>query len=197
MPTHPMLRTRSASRPKRARTIASSDREKSAGTRTPGRPAKFDEPSRPVTLTLPVRTLEQLGTIQRDRARAVVQATDAFVGGEGPRPAPVEVVPVGSDAAIILVSACPALASIPCLRAIEVSHDRYLLTIVPGTALETLEVQIADLIDDLATTPSEDRLLLVRLREVLRNGRRVGGLRKAEILFVDPPMDRKARASRE
>ena len=41
-----------------------------------GRPAKFDEPSRPVTMTLPDRILDRLAEIGDDRAKAVVKAVE-------------------------------------------------------------------------------------------------------------------------
>ena len=40
-----------------------------------GRPPKFDEPSRPITLTLPESTLEGLRQIDADRGQAVVKLT--------------------------------------------------------------------------------------------------------------------------
>ena len=46
-----------------------------------GRPAKFDEPSRPVTITLPDRILERLEEIDGDRAKAVVKAVEAVLAG--------------------------------------------------------------------------------------------------------------------
>jgi len=42
-----------------------------------GRPRKFQEASRPVTVTLPQRTLELLSTFDEDRGRAIVKVTDA------------------------------------------------------------------------------------------------------------------------
>src|SRR4029079_11482540 len=38
----------------------------------PGRPRKFAQPSRPVTVTLPEDTLTRLGTIDADLGRAIV-----------------------------------------------------------------------------------------------------------------------------
>ncbi len=49
-----------------------------------GRPAKFDEPRRPVTVTLPVRILTQLAEIDADRARAIVKAVEAVLGSVPP-----------------------------------------------------------------------------------------------------------------
>ena len=36
-----------------------------------GRPAKFAEPSRPVTVTLPERVLQLLAAVDADRAKAI------------------------------------------------------------------------------------------------------------------------------
>ena len=44
-----------------------------------GRPAKFDEPSRPVTITLPDRILDRLKEIDADRALAIVKAVEVGV----------------------------------------------------------------------------------------------------------------------
>ena len=46
-----------------------------------GRPAKFDEPSRPVTMTLPDRILDRLAEIGDDRAKAVVKAVEVLGDG--------------------------------------------------------------------------------------------------------------------
>ena len=58
-----------------------------------GRPAKFAEPSRPVTVTLPERILDLLAAVDSDRAQAIVKTVEAIsaprqespaTGGEGP-----------------------------------------------------------------------------------------------------------------
>ena len=43
-----------------------------------GRPAKFAEPSRPVTVTLPERILDLLAAVDSDRAQAIVKAVEAI-----------------------------------------------------------------------------------------------------------------------
>ena len=40
-----------------------------------GRPAKFDEPSRPVTITLPDRILDRIKEIDDDRAKGIVNGS--------------------------------------------------------------------------------------------------------------------------
>ena len=43
-----------------------------------GRPAKFAEPSRPVTVTLPERILDLLAAVDSDRAQAIVKTVEAI-----------------------------------------------------------------------------------------------------------------------
>lgn len=150
-----------------------------------GRPPKFQEPSRPVTVTLPERTIQALSRLGDDRARSIVLVTDAFATEQGlPRPA-VEIVRVGPGLAVILAGRCAALSAIEGLRPIEISPGRFLLTITPGTPAETLEVELADLASESEASPDE-RAVLEDLVAVLRSQRRRRGLSKAEILFVEP-----------
>jgi hypothetical protein len=44
-----------------------------------GRPRKFAEPTRPVTVTIPDRTLKQLVHIDKDRAKAIAKAVNMAV----------------------------------------------------------------------------------------------------------------------
>ncbi len=150
-----------------------------------GRPPKFKEPRRPVTVTLPERTIGRLAEIDADRARAIVRAAERF-HRTGPEPSkPVEIVTVGAGLAVIVVKACRPLGRISWLRTIEIAPDRFLLSILPGTPIEMLEVEITDL--SISTDASDaDRALLAELLEVLRTRRRARTIQKAEILFVEP-----------
>ena len=99
-----------------------------------GRPPKFDEPRRPVTITLPERTLVRLAAVHTDRATAIVKVVeDALPNGSSGKQL-VEVVRVAPDAAIIVVAPSRSLRRIPWLRLAEISPRRHLLTVVPGTA---------------------------------------------------------------
>lgn len=150
-----------------------------------GRPPKFQEPSRPVTVTLPDRTIETLSRLGDDRARSIVLVTDAFAAEQGlPRPA-VEIVTVGVGLAVILTGRCPALTAIEGLTPVEINPGRFLLTVAPGMPAETLEVEIADLASESGTS-AEERAVLEGLVAVLRSQRRRRSLSKAEILFVEP-----------
>ncbi len=152
---------------------------------TRGRPRKFREPARPVTVTLPERTLKVLGRVHHDRARAIVAVSDAFGGGQPETSNGVEIVAVTDSQAVIVIPPCPPLDGISRLRTIEIAPSRLLLTIEPGTPTEMLEVEIADLLDAPQCTAS-DGVVLRELLRILRLGRRERAISKAEILFVSP-----------
>src|SRR5215471_1223002 len=95
-----------------------------------GRPAKFSEPSRPVTVTLPERVLGSLARIDADRARAIVKATESVMRKsiEG-----VELVEVAPGLGVIVVGPSDFLRKIDWLQLVEIAPARYLLSIPPGT----------------------------------------------------------------
>ncbi len=152
-----------------------------------GRPPKFAEASRPVTVTLPERTLRQLGTIDADRARAIVKATDAgrrrYDRGRAPL---VETVEIAKGQAVIVVGPSRGLRAIPWLRLVEIAPSRFLLAIPPGTAVDSLEVAILDKAQGGAHADPYERKLLLELYRVLRSCRQRQAVTKAEILFVRP-----------
>jgi hypothetical protein len=148
-----------------------------------GRPPKFMEPRRHVTVTLPERTLATLERVDSDRARAIVKVTDATAADAGRR-ITVEVVEVSPGLGIIIVGPSRVLLKIRGLRLVEVAPTRFLLAVPPGTSIDSLEVNISDLLDDI-TLEDWERPLLSRLRDLIRRIRRQGVVSKAEMLFVD------------
>lgn len=151
-----------------------------------GRPPKFSEPRRPVTVTLPERTLSQLAAIEPDRARAIVKITDAIVGGERRRRSAVELVEMAPGKSLIVVGPSQALKRIPFLKLIEITPARYLLTITSGTAAESLEVALHDMLN--APTPPHDErehAILLELTNMIGHQRRTQRMSKAEILIVN------------
>lgn len=149
-----------------------------------GRPPKFDEPRRVVTVTLPERILRQLSAIQPDLARAIVQVTQTSIVGRIARRPPVELVEVAPGTSVILVGPSRCLRQLPWLRLIEIAPDRYLLTIVPGTAVESLEVAILDLLESVPEEDEYERAILTELRHQIGILRRKRVIWKAELLFV-------------
>lgn len=149
-----------------------------------GRPKKFEGASRPVTVTLPERTLEKLSLINPDRARAIASATELATAAVSDRQPSVDVVEIEKGSGVILVGPSRSLKRIPWLRLVEVTPARYLLSIPSGTAVESLEVAILDLLDHLLPEEAGEREMLCRLREFLRGFRQERSVSKVEILIV-------------
>lgn len=148
-----------------------------------GRPRKFSEPSQPVTVTLPDRTLNQLRSIDEDRARAIVKTVDRAMGGSR-QSRRVEAVEMAPGMGLLLVPSNRSLRTIPWLRMIEVAPMRHLLAIVPGTPIEKVELALLDLIDNARTSAPDEVELLKMLRETIGDMRRGERISKAEILVI-------------
>ena len=119
-----------------------------------GRPAKFDEPSRPVTITLPDRILNRLTEIDGDRAKGIVKAVEAVLAGGacGPTADPVGELRVDKDESLLVVARSPLLASVPWLTMIEIAPGRHLISLREGVPIEKLEVALEDLLDGTEAT---------------------------------------------
>ncbi len=150
-----------------------------------GRPRKFKESSRPITVTLPERTLELLASVDQDRARAVVKATDWMIQGAQQNGPLVDLVEVESGSAVILVSPSRYLKSIPFLKLVEISPIRFLLVIPSGTSVEELEIAVLDLIREVPAEDSYETKLLSELSDCLGKQRRSKKISKAELLLIN------------
>ncbi len=150
-----------------------------------GRPPKFSESRRPVTVTLPDRTLAQLAAIDEDRARAIVKITNAIVEGDRHRLCPVELVEMAPGKSLIVVGPSQSLKRIPWLKLIEIAPARYLLTIPSGTAVESLEVALSDLLKHPDMQHNErERVTLQELMNLIGHQRRTKRMSKAEVLII-------------
>lgn len=150
-----------------------------------GRPKKFKETSRPITVTLPERILRQLSNINEDRAQAIVKVVDIVAGSVTHPLKPVELVEVTPGKAIIVVGPSKSLRKITWLRMIEITPVRYILSLTTGTPIESLEVAILDLLETLSPEANEDRVLLEALRNCITHQRRGKMISKGELLFID------------
>ena len=106
-----------------------------------GRPAKFDEPSRPVTITLPDRILDRLAEIGDDRAKAVVKAVETALSGGpggpgGPSAEPVGELRVAKDESLLVVARSRLLASVPWLTMVEIAPGRHLISLRDGVPIK-------------------------------------------------------------
>jgi hypothetical protein len=151
-----------------------------------GRPPKFREQRRPVTMTLPERILDRLSEIDKDRSRAVVKVTEAVSGAGKEHLKSVELVEISPDKSLIVIGPCQTLETIPWLKLIEIAPARYLVSIPSGTAIEVLEVALRDLShnSDLKKNEHEDTVLH-ELLNLIGHHRRTRRLSKAEILIAD------------
>ena len=149
-----------------------------------GRPPKYNEPSRPVTVTLPESTLSQLAGIDPDRGRAIVKLAQ-YVTESHPPSTCVELTQVPGSGAIILVGRCPALDRIPFLHLIEVAPGRHLLALGRDHDFSTLELAVQDLLDEESNLTQDDAQILQSLRTMIRQLRRANRVSHAEILLVD------------
>jgi len=150
-----------------------------------GRPPKFTEPRRPITVTLPERTLRQLESISDDRARAIVKAVDHLFAGETSSEEQVDLQEVAPGRAVIRVRPSKALRRIPFLKLIEVAPARFLLTLPAGSAMESLEVAIMDLIEHVDVETQSELPMLQTLKKLIGQQRRRQKAFKAEIIVVD------------
>jgi hypothetical protein len=151
-----------------------------------GRPPKFCEPRHAVTMTLPVRILDQLAAIDPDRTRAVVKVTTAVMGNDPKRFKPVELVEMAPGESLIVVGPNKALKQIPWLKLIEIAPARFLLTVPVGTPIEALEVALRDLFNNPKLQNNErETTVLQELLNLIGHQRRTLKMSKAEILIVD------------
>ena len=149
-----------------------------------GRRPKFNEPRKPVTMVLPERTLEQLAAIDRDRARAIVKLAAYETEGGRRGLQEVEVVNVAPGAGVILVGPLRALRRLDSLQLVEVVPGRFLLTIPTGTAIERLEMELMDLLEDLPREMETERSGLEKLRAILGQQRKKKAVSKREFLLI-------------
>ena len=149
-----------------------------------GRPAKFDEPSHPVTMTLPDSILERLAEIDTDRAKAIVKAVEAVLGKASQQTDMVSELRVDENETLLTVSDNRLLRSIPWLTMIEIAPGRHLLSLQKGVTIEKLEVTLGDLLDVQSDATPAERRTLERLVECLRTPRRNRAIRTEEILVI-------------
>ena len=145
---------------------------------------KFAEPSRPITVTLPERTLQLLQAVDEDRAKAITKVADAALYGERGDRAPVRLVEIEPGLAVLVVGPSKRLRDIPWLSLAEIAPAQYLLAIPSGTPPERLELALIDLIDELGVDERHERSLLDELRRQIAHLRRERRMSTSEIILV-------------
>jgi hypothetical protein len=155
--------------------------------RLAGRPPKFSEPSRPVTVTLPERILEKLQLIDKDRGSAITKTVDSLIPEGNLQLPPLEIIKICDGQGLIVIEYSKALSRIPGIQLIEIAPVRYIISVQSGASVDSLELALIDLIDHMPASEASEIPLLVELRKTLKSLRRNQSITKAEILFV--PID--------
>jgi hypothetical protein len=144
-----------------------------------------DEPKRMVTIELPEKSVRLLETIDEDLARAIVKLTDTGVQRALLKGSSYEIVEVAPRKSVIIVGSETKLSKIPWLKLVEIAPGRNLIAIPSGTSLESLEVTILDLIENVPSDDPVERAFLEEFRQYVGRLRRSRKITKVEILVVD------------
>lgn len=153
-----------------------------------GRPPKYGEASRPVTVTLPQSVIKALHEIDEDRGKAIVKLTQSFISEKEKRE-PVEMVEMVAQTGILIVGPSASLRKIPFLHMVEVATGRYLLALDPGNSLNKFELALHDALDEVPEDGASERELITQLLANIKRLRKSDRISTAEILFVS--MDRR------
>jgi hypothetical protein len=133
-----------------------------------GRPRKFHQPSRSLSLTLPTDVIAALQTVDPDLSRAIVRVVQTSAPGSF-RAAP-ELNTYGSRAVISVPSARILETQIG-VELVPMAEGRALVSFDEGLSIADLELRIGDVLDDPAVV-GEDRATFEALGEMLRHARR-------------------------
>ena len=148
-----------------------------------GRPPKFREKSRPVTMTLPLRVIEILRSVDPDRARSVAKLAARAAEEAAGRPA-VEIVEMAPRRGLIMVSNHRAFEGVEGLRLVEIAPSRFLITLDKNLSVESIEIALQDLLDG-AKPGDADGAFLAELLALVRRQRRDRTVSKEEILIIN------------
>jgi hypothetical protein len=149
-----------------------------------GRPFKFAEPSRAITLTLPESTLRDLEEIGPDRGHAIVKLTQIALGGKQADRPMVELVKMGANTGLVVIGPSPALRRIEFVQLVEIAPGRHLIALAHGRDFRELEIALIDLLDDLSEARAEERDLIRQLLGYLKNFRKSESVSMAQIVLV-------------
>ena len=134
-----------------------------------GRPRKFNEPSRVVSLTLPESVIASLTDLHADLGHAVTRLARK-VGKHVPRRKPAELVMFGRRATIS-VRPSRTLARRLQVELVPMPDGRALIVFDAPQTVAEFELRLHDALDD-ATITSEDREACEAMRSILREARR-------------------------
>jgi hypothetical protein len=133
-----------------------------------GRPRKFLQPSRAVTLTLPEDVIAVLTKVDDDLSRAVVRLAQAEIGKE-PHP-PAELASFGRRA-VIVVNPTRTLEQRTGVTLVPLSDGRALIAFDESMTPARFELRIEDELEH-HDLPEKDARIFESIRDLLREARR-------------------------
>ena len=131
--------------------------------------ANSRRPSRPITLTLPVATIEALAAVDADLSRAIVRLVQT---GVRRRHAAAELATFGRRA-VIVVNASKALERRIGIDLVPLPDGRALISFEDATTPDVVELRIEDALEDPGLSPA-DRAEFDAILEILKTARRSG-----------------------
>jgi hypothetical protein len=160
-----------------------------------GRPRKFAQPSRAVTLTLPEQVIDTLEQIDSDLSLAVVRLAQADVA-KRPHPA-AELVSFGGRA-VIAVNPTKTLEQRTGVILVPLADGRALISFDESMTPARLELTIQDALDE-HDLPAHDGEVFESIRDVLKEARRSStvALRQQHIIVLEfSPAGRRGATAR-
>jgi len=140
----------------------------SAALRRPrGRPKKFDEPTRVISMTLPESVIDRLSQTHVDLGRAVVSLIE---GKTSQRVRPAAELVVFGNHAVISVRPSPSLEERVGVQLVPLPDGRALISFDNPKTIADLELSISDALDDTALN-KDDRAIFESIRSILREAR--------------------------
>lgn len=134
-----------------------------------GRPRKFSGPSRPVTLTLPVETIDALAALDPDVSRAIVRLAQS----ESRRHHAAAELATYGRRAVIVVHPSRALARRTGVDLVPLPDGRALISFEESMTPDSVELRIEDALAD-PELARADRETCQGILEILRTARRSG-----------------------
>ena len=149
-----------------------------------GRPRKYSEPSRPVTVTLPESTLQALHRVSPDRGLAIVKIAQSVASPDNRSYPPVSIVSIGDDMGLIIVGPSTTLREIPFVRLVEVAPLRYIIALERARGFSDLEIALNDALEDLTETEVQEIAIVRELLLHIKELRKAAQVSMAEIVLV-------------
>lgn len=112
----------------------------------PGRPPKYDRPSRAITVTLPEDVLARLGEVDTDVGRAIVTVVERKGAPRRPAKRPAELASYGNHA-VIVVTPVKALKRLAGVQLVPIGNGRALISLEHPGSIPQLELDIRDTIE--------------------------------------------------